>query len=780
MATNIKDYSTTQASNTSLNSIFVGEGMLPSNLNNAIRALMKNTRDWFNDAEWIEYGDGSGAYTSAYVSGTSFTIAGADVTSVYHEGRRIKVIAPTPGTIYGTISSSSFSTDTTVNVTWDSGSLSSEALTNIFVGILSKSNNSLPTGLITDTQVATGANINAAKLGTGVVDNTEFNYLNGVTSSIQTQLDAKQATITGGATTITSSDLTASRALESNGSGKVAVSSVTSTELGYVSGVTSAIQTQFNNKQPLDAQLTDIAGLTPTDSNFIVGDGTNFVAESGATVRTSLGLGSIATQDSNNVTITGGSITGMSTPSLGSDVTTKTYVDDLVAGLKTRIITRLATTANLDLATDLENGDTLDGVSLVTGNKILVKDQTNQTQNGIYIVPASGAASRDPDFDTVAELAGQLVIVQEGSTNADKIYLCTTDNSGSIGSVNITFSQVQPQFTGTVSSVAVADAGSSEFTVSGSPITSSGTITLAVNSIDASKIGNGDVSNTELSYVNGVTSAIQTQINGKLANVVEDTTPQLGGNLDVNTNSIVSTSNGNIAITPNGTGSVVIDGLSHPQADGSAGQFLKTDGSGNLSFDTVSTAATVLTTQGDILYRDGSGLQRLGAGTAGQVLQTGGAAANPSWTDLSSSGGILQTVSATDSSSRTTLSTTYTTASNTLSLTLTPAATSSKVLVTFAFNGGNSDYDYRSFYTIFRDISGGTKTNLAPNGNDMATHEVRGSGDMRENFMTLSYLDSPNTTSSVTYTVEVKAELNSTAYLGSEGTGNSYALEIGA
>jgi hypothetical protein len=780
MATNIKDYSTTQASNTSLNSIFVGEGMLPSNLNNAIRALMKNTRDWFNDAEWIEYGDGSGAYTSAYVSGTSFTIAGADVTSVYHAGRRVKVIAPTPGTIYGTISSSSFSTDTTVNVTWDSGSLSNEAITNIFIGILSKTNNSIPTELITDAQVATGANINAAKLGTGVVDNTEFNYLNGVTSNIQTQLDAKQATITGGASTITSSNLTVSRALESNGSGKVAVSSVTSTELGYLSGVTSAIQTQFSNKQPLDAQLTDIAGLTPTDSNFIVGDGTNFVAESGATVRTSLGLGSIATQDSNNVTITGGSITGMSTPSLGSDVTTKTYVDDLVAGLKTRIITRLATTANLDLATDLENGDTLDGVSLVTGNKILVKDQTNQTQNGIYIVPASGAASRDPDFDTVAELAGQLVIIQEGSTNADKIYLCTTDNSGSIGSVNITFSQVQPQFTGTVSSVAVADAGSSEFTVSGSPITSSGTITLAVNSIDASKIGNGDVSNTELSYVNGVTSAIQTQINGKLANVVEDTTPQLGGNLDVNTNSIVSTSNGNIAITPNGTGSVVIDGLSHPQADGSAGQFLKTDGSGNLSFDTVSTAATVLTTQGDILYRDGSGLQRLGAGTAGQVLQTGGAAANPSWTDLSSSGGILQTVSATDSSSRTTLSTTYTTASNTLSLTLTPAATSSKVLVTFAFNGGNSDYDYRSFYTIFRDISGGTKTNLAPNGNAMATHEVRLSGDMRENFMTLSYLDSPNTTSSVTYTVEVKAELNSTAYLGSEGTGNSYALEIGA
>ena len=59
-------------------------------------------------------------------------------------------------------------------------------------------------------------------------------------------------------------------------------------------------------------------------------------------------------------------------------------------------------------------------------------------------------------------------------------------------------------------------------------------------------------------------------------------------NLDVNGNSIVSASNGNIAITPNGSGKVVIDGLSHPTSDGSAGQFLKTDGSGTLAFATVS------------------------------------------------------------------------------------------------------------------------------------------------------------------------------------------------
>jgi hypothetical protein len=154
MPTNIKDYSTTQASNTSLNSISVAEGMLPSNLNNAIRALMKNTRDWFNDAQWIEYGDGDAAYTAAYASATSFTINGADVTSIYHAGRRIKLTATTPGTIYGTIASSSFSTNTTVNVTWDSGSLSNETIDNVYIAALSKTNNSIPESIITNAKVA--------------------------------------------------------------------------------------------------------------------------------------------------------------------------------------------------------------------------------------------------------------------------------------------------------------------------------------------------------------------------------------------------------------------------------------------------------------------------------------------------------------------------------------------------------------------------------------------------------------------------------------------------
>jgi hypothetical protein len=82
-------------------------------------------------------------------------------------------------------------------------------------------------------------------------------------------------------------------------------------------------------------------------------------------------------------------------------------------------------------------------------------------------------------------------------------------------------------------------------------------------------------------------------VNTGIADVVSDTSPQLGGNLDVNGNSIVSASNGNIAITPNGSGNIVLDGLTFPNADGSSGQILQTNGSGTLSFTTPSSGISM-------------------------------------------------------------------------------------------------------------------------------------------------------------------------------------------
>ena len=104
-----------------------------------------------------------------------------------------------------------------------------------------------PTDLITLGITATADELNILDGVTATT--TEINYLDGVTSNIQTQIDSKQDEISGGASTIVSDNLTASRALVSNANGKVAVSNVTSTELGYLDGVTSAIQTQLNGKQ---------------------------------------------------------------------------------------------------------------------------------------------------------------------------------------------------------------------------------------------------------------------------------------------------------------------------------------------------------------------------------------------------------------------------------------------------------------------------------------------------------------------------------------------------
>jgi len=179
----IKDYSSTASNNTSVGGVSIAEGMLPSNINNAFRAVTADIREWYNDAQWVIYGDGDAAHTFAYVSATSFTVAGSDVTTFYHAGRRIKAVGSSTGTIVGTISSSSFSSNTTVNVTWDSGSLQSETLV-IYVGILSKTNDAIPEDVIdaanlktnsVTTVKVTDANITAAKLATNAVEAAKIN-----------------------------------------------------------------------------------------------------------------------------------------------------------------------------------------------------------------------------------------------------------------------------------------------------------------------------------------------------------------------------------------------------------------------------------------------------------------------------------------------------------------------------------------------------------------------------------------------------------------------------
>lgn len=106
---------------------------------------------------------------------------------------------------------------------------------------------------------------------------------------------------------------------------------------------------------------------------------------------------------------------------------------------------------------------------------------------------------------------------------------------------------------------------------------------------------------------------------GGLADIVDDTTPQLGGNLDVNGKSIVSITAGDISITPDTTGNVILDGLKWPQVDGTTNYFLQTDGAGQLSWAAGGAGGSPLTTKGDI-FTYNTVDARLAVGTDGQVL----------------------------------------------------------------------------------------------------------------------------------------------------------------
>jgi hypothetical protein len=130
------------------------------------------------------------------------------------------------------------------------------------------------------------------------------------------------------------------------------------------------------------------------------------------------------------------------TPTDDAHAATKGYVDAARSGLDVKASVRVATTAAVLLASGLENGDAVDGVTLATGDRVLVKDQSTGSENGIYVVQASGAAVRATDADVSAEVtAGMFTFVAEGTTNADSGWVLTTNDTVTLGTTALTFAQ---------------------------------------------------------------------------------------------------------------------------------------------------------------------------------------------------------------------------------------------------------------------------------------------------------------------------------------------------
>jgi hypothetical protein len=131
------------------------------------------------------------------------------------------------------------------------------------------------------------------------------------------------------------------------------------------------------------------------------------------------------------------------TPTDDSHAATKGYVDAARSGLDVKASVRAATTGPINIATDLENGDTLDTtVTLATGDRVLVKNQSTASENGIYVVQASGAAVRATDFDSNAEVTpGAFTFVEEGTVNADSGWVVTTNGTINVGVTSIEWAQ---------------------------------------------------------------------------------------------------------------------------------------------------------------------------------------------------------------------------------------------------------------------------------------------------------------------------------------------------
>jgi hypothetical protein len=141
----------------------------------------------------------------------------------------------------------------------------------------------------------------------------------------------------------------------------------------------------------------------------------------------------------------GGGNAKVATPTDSAHIATKGYVDAARQGLDVKQSVRVATTAAVNLATDLQTGDVIDGVTLAAGDRVLVKNQVSGSENGIYVAVASGTALRSSDangtIDTGELKPGTFAFVEEGTVNSDKGFVVSTNGTITIGSTAIAWTQ---------------------------------------------------------------------------------------------------------------------------------------------------------------------------------------------------------------------------------------------------------------------------------------------------------------------------------------------------
>src|SRR6056300_979368 len=205
------------------------------------------------------------------------------------------------------------------------------------------------------------------------------------------------------------------------------VASFDSTDFTVTSGAVAvnAITLGSSSLNP-GATTTDIAGLTSLVVDNISVDGSTITATSGDLTLTAT---------SGDIDANSNKIVNVATPVNDTDAANKSYVDAARTGLDVKASVKVATTANITLS----GTQTIDGVALSVGDRVLVKNQTTASENGIYVVASSGW-SRATDADENAEVtSGMFTFIEQGSVNSDTGFVLTTDGAITVGSTNLEF-----------------------------------------------------------------------------------------------------------------------------------------------------------------------------------------------------------------------------------------------------------------------------------------------------------------------------------------------------
>lgn len=301
----------------------------------------------------------------------------------------------------------------------------------------------------------TAVNPNALTIGTGL-SGSSYDGSGAVTVAI----DSTVAT-TSGTQTLTNKTISGtSNTITDIANGSLENSAITingtstslggSRTLGTDDVAEGATNKYFTDERAQDAVAQAIANGTQTNISITYNDeanslsfnasgGVSSIAGTANQITASSSTGAVTLSLPSAVTFPG-SVTLNAAPTADLEAATKGYVDSVAQGLDVKASVRVATTENGTLATAFADGSVVDGVTLATGDRILIKDQTDATANGIYVVAASGAPTRSLDMNEGNEFPSAFTFVEDGTSNADKGFVCT-NNSVTVGVTEIAFSQ---------------------------------------------------------------------------------------------------------------------------------------------------------------------------------------------------------------------------------------------------------------------------------------------------------------------------------------------------